>query len=154
MPIAFVDNKLLVLPTICHVGKPLTAIDAEMLNEIKINRTMTKLRYLIKRGELNQEEVQAKVNELMQQPLEPYGPLTDDDNDPITLEAISIATELITTFMAKENLPPPKNITDHAKALIQAMPKIYEQARLRLEAQYRAAAETIANLSNLETITK
>ena len=77
----------------------------------------------------------------------PYATLDDgDDDDPILLEAMAIARELIIKRMATEGLPPPKGLDMHAKQLVDNQPKIVELARKRVEERHKAAIDTIGDM--------
>jgi hypothetical protein len=120
----------------------MTEQDAALLCSIQRNRVVAKIRYLLSRGDISPAEAQSKANELASQPLVPYLTLDDEgaEGDPILEEAMAIARELIVKGMAEEGLPPPKGLDTHAKALVDNMPALQEQARIRMEARYRAAA--------------
>jgi hypothetical protein len=140
----FIGEKLVRLERKSIVGAPLTAYQGDLLDSILHNRVKARLRYLLGRGEILDHELQAKADELCRQDLKPYLTLDDgDDNDPVLLEAMTIARDLINSRMAQEGLPPPKGIDTHAKALVDNMPELQEQARLRVEARYKAAQEII-----------
>jgi hypothetical protein len=115
-----------------------------MLNIIMFRRIRAKLRYLLDRGEILVTDLQTKANELAAQPLRIASTLDDsEDDDPILIEALSIAKDIICSRMAQEGLPPPRGIDAHAKALVDGLPEIQEQARKRIEARYLAAQELI-----------
>lgn len=140
----FIDGLALSLPRKTFAPSPQTEADAEVLDLILHRRVVAKLRWLLQRGEVSREELQAKAIELCKIPLSPYSTLDDcDGEDPILTEALSIARELIVSRMAAEGLPPPKGLDVHAKALVDAMPAIHEQARQRVEARFRAATEVL-----------
>lgn len=146
MPTAFIANLAVALPVRFSAGTILDETSAYWLNEIQHRRVKAKLRWLLQRGEINPVEVQGRALELCAQPLAPYVLLDDEDGDttdPILLEALSIAKDLITTRMAQEGLAPPKGIDQHAKALVDARPALMETARKRVEARYLAAASAL-----------
>jgi hypothetical protein len=144
MPTIFLDSMVVSLPSRFSEGQELDHVAAEMLNIIMFRRIRAKLRYLLERGEILASDLQAKAYELAEQPLRVAATLDDsEDEDPILLEALAIARELICTRMAQEGLPPPKGLDNHAKALVDGVPEIQEQARKRIEARYLAAQELI-----------
>lgn len=125
-------------------GDPILVYHAQILDEILHRRVKAKLRYLLERGELYPQDVQAKAEELCAQDLKPYATLDDsDDEDPILIEAMIIARDIIISRMAAEGLPPPKNLDLHAKQLVDNLPHLQEQARKRVEDRYRAATEVL-----------
>jgi hypothetical protein len=127
----------------------LTAEACDILNDIHCKRIKAKLRYMLDRGELAPQDAQAKADELVAAGLS-LAPTPDDDDsgpDAIQAEALAIARDLIVSRMAKENLQPPKGLDLHAKALVDAMPEIQEQARLRLQARFAAANAAIGQLT-------
>jgi hypothetical protein len=144
----FIDNLAVVLPSRFAEGDDIGEIAAKVLNDIHLRRIKAKLRWLLSRGEINVNEIQTKAIELNDAELLPYATLDDDDSeaDPIFMEAMSMARELIVGRMAKEGLPPPKGLDAHAKALVDGMPEIQERARLRIEARYNAARAAIAEV--------
>ena len=149
MPITIIDNIVISFPRKTLQGDPITEQGAALLCQIQKNRIVAKIRYLLTRGEISPAEVQGKVNALAAEPLVPYLTLDDDgaEGDPILEEALNIARELIVQRMAEEGLPPPKGLDTHAKALVDNMPAIQEQARVRIEARYKAAAAALEGIS-------
>jgi hypothetical protein len=148
MPTVFIANLAVVLTSRFAAGDIADETAAKMLQEIQLRRIKARLRWLLSRGELAPEELQAKAEALLEVELTPYSTADDDDpeNDPVFVEAMTIARDLIILRMAQEGLPPPKGIDLHAKALLDGMPDILERARLRIEARYRAASTAIAEL--------
>lgn len=148
MPTIFIEGTAVALPYREGEmeGDPMQEYQAIILDTILHRRVKARLRWLLDRGEIFAEGIQAKALELCSQPLKPYATLDDGiEDDPILIEAMVIARELITSRMAQENLPPPKNLDAHAKQLVDNVPQIHEQARLRVEARYRAATERLGS---------
>lgn len=146
MPTIFIESIALNLPYRSGElpGDPLTDLHAQILDTVLHRRVKAKLRWLLDRGELAPQDIQAKALELCSQDLKPYATLDDgNDDDPILTEALVIARDLITSRMAQENLPPPRNLDVHAKQIVDNVPAILEQARKRVEARYRAAQAII-----------
>lgn len=145
MPIGVIDNIVISFPRKTLAGDLMTEQGAALLCQIQKNRIVSKIRYLLSRGEISQDEIQAKADELASQPLVPYLTLDDEgaEGDPILEEALSMARELIIQRMAQEGLPPPKGLDLHAKALVDNMPALQEKARIRVEARYKAAAAAL-----------
>lgn len=148
MPTVFIANLAVVLPVRFASGDTLEDNAASVLNEIHLRRIKARLRYLLSRGEIDGNEIQAKALELSNSEMLPYLTSDDDDteSDPVYVEAISMARELIVSRMAQEGLPPPRGLDLHAKALVDGMPELQEKARLRVEARYKAAAEAISGV--------
>ena len=148
MPTVFIANLAVILPIRFVAGDIIEDIPAKLLNEIQHSRVKARLRYLLAKGEIDTNELQTKANELCEAELVPYATQDDDepDNDPVYAEAMSMARELIVSRMAQENLPPPKGLDLHAKALVDGMPELQEKARLRIEARYRAASAAISEI--------
>lgn len=118
----------------------MTESDAATLNHIHLKRISSRIRWLLNTNQIALDEAQAKANEFSAQDLEPYNLVEDgDDNDPVLLEALAMAETAINARMAAEGLPPPRNIDQHARALVKAMPSLVEKARLRVEARYKAS---------------
>lgn len=114
---------------------------AVVLTRVWTARLAQRLRWLQSRGELDWPSMQAKADELALQPLGPPA-LSDTlsgDNDPVLQEAMTMAREIINAHMAQENLPVPKAIDEHARALLDGMPHLIERARARVEARYEVA---------------
>jgi hypothetical protein len=96
-------------------------------------------------GEIDARGIEEAI-ELCAQPLAPYSTLDDsDEEDPILAEAMNIAREMISARFAELELPLPKGLDAHAKALVDGAPAILEQARLRVEAKYNAMASILMN---------
>lgn len=146
MPTIFIAGLAVTLPSRFAEGDIATETSAAMLNDIQQKRISARLRRLITRGEIREDELQAKAEQLMELSMVPYITLDDGEieTDPVALEAIDMAKTLITTKMAREGLPPPKGLDDHARNLVDQMPKIMEAARLRIEARYRASETILA----------
>lgn len=148
MSTVFIANLAVILPIRFSTGGELDEIASQVLNEIQLKRIKSRLRYLLQRGDIDTNELQSKALELSELDLVPYAMQDDDETegDPIFLEAMSMARDLIVSRMAQEGLPPPKGLDLHAKALVDGMPELQEKARLRIEARYRAASEAIAEI--------
>lgn len=144
MPTLFIANTLVVVPARFVEGSVLDEVSAAILNDIHIRRLRARIAYLLQRGELGPEEVQAKAFAIAQEDLAPGIKEADDDlPDPIYSEAVGIACDLILRKMREQGLPEPKHIAEHAKALVEGNPAFEEQARKRLEARHRAAMEAL-----------
>lgn len=63
--------------------------------------------------------------------------------DEIEEEALSLAELEITTQLAKDGLPPPRNIRDHAIMALSSSDRFYEKAKQRLMARAEVVAETL-----------
>ena len=63
--------------------------------------------------------------------------------DEIEEEAIKIASEDIAARLAKDLLPTPRNIRDHAVIAVQSNDKYYERAKARLIARAEVLRETL-----------
>lgn len=141
MTTVFIETTAVNLPSRFAAGDIIGEVAANVLNDIQIKRIRVRLAYMLKKGDINPDGLQARANELASQDLAPHVTLDDEDenSDPILAEALLIAKELITRRMAAEGLPVPKGIDIHAKALVDALPELQEKARLRVEARFRAA---------------
>lgn len=147
MPTVFIANLAVPLPTRFVAGDLATEIAAALLNDIQLKRVKAKLRWHLQKGDVLPDGLQAKAHELMKLELVPYITLDDgEEDDPVLLEALAMARDLIVTRMAQEGLPPPKGLDVHAKALVDANPALQEKARLRVEARYKAATAVIGEL--------
>jgi hypothetical protein len=139
MHTVFVAGLAVSLPTRFEEGSTLDETEAAFLTNIQHRRVSARLRWLLARGEVDQFSIQEKADELCRAELVPWRTTDDsEEEDPILAEAMNIARELINSRMAQEGLPPPKGLDIHAKQLVDAIPEIQEQARLRVEARYRA----------------
>jgi hypothetical protein len=140
MTTAFIGGRAVVLPNIVEAGMPMTDTHAALLTGIWLKRLSSKLRWLLDRGQIDAQGVQIKALELATEDLAPYNIAEDaDEDDPVLVEALAMAEAVINSRMAAEGLPPPRNIDQHARALVAAMPALVEKARLRVEARYQAA---------------
>jgi hypothetical protein len=140
MPTVFVAGVAVNLPRRFSEGDVLTETTAWVLTNVQHNRLTARLRALLTNGHILPAELQARAELLSQEELTPYSVLDLEEDDPVMAEALSIAKEVINAKLASEGLDVPKNINDHAKALVEAVPAIQEQARLRVEARYQAGA--------------
>jgi hypothetical protein len=148
MTLAIIDNRPFNLSLKLKAGDILEEAEAEFLNKILHRRVLAKLRRHLSRGELDPQTLQQKGEELCALGLREIQTTDDDDDfdeDPIMTEAMNIAREIITAQMAKEGLPPPKGIDNHAKALVDGAPHIIEAARARIEARYKAAIAALGS---------
>jgi|HubBroStandDraft_4_1064222.scaffolds.fasta_scaffold204324_2 hypothetical protein len=147
MPTIFIANLAVPLPLRFVEGNTLGENEAAVLADIQLKRVKSRLRAMAAKGDIGPEDLQTQAFALMQLELVPYATSDDDDNDddPIFVEALAIACELICASMAQQGLPPPRGLADHAKALVDGRPDLQEQARKRIEARYRAAADTIGD---------
>lgn len=145
MPTVFIGSVAVSLPQRFTAGDTLSENAADVLNDVQLKRLKARLRYMLAHGDVNADGLQATALNIMSQELVPYATLDDDDEnvDPVLEEALSIARDMIVGRMAAEGLPPPKGLDAHAKALVDGQPRIQEQARLRVEARFRAAQEIL-----------
>jgi hypothetical protein len=147
MPTVFINSLAVMLPSRFAAGDIIDEVAAAVLNDVQLKRIKARLRWALSRGDVNPDGLQARALELSKAELVPYATMDDDDEgetlDPVFVEALAMARELITSQMAKEGLPPPKGLDLHAKALVDANPALQERARLRIEARYRAANAAI-----------
>jgi hypothetical protein len=141
MPTVFIAGLAVPLPSRFTKGDTIGEVAAWVLNDIQHRRVKAKLRWLLSRGDVDSNGLQAKALELCQAELVPYSTLDDgdEDTDPVLAEALTMAREMIVSRMAQEGLPPPKGLDTHAKALVDGLPELQERARLRVEARYKAA---------------
>jgi hypothetical protein len=64
--------------------------------------------------------------------------------DEVETEALALAEADIVAELAKDGLPPPRSISDHARALIQTNKLYFDRARQRLIARAQVAQELLA----------
>jgi hypothetical protein len=150
MPTVIIGQMAVTLPRTIHAGEPMTDWQADLLNEIWHRRVAARLRWLLKRGQILPDEIQSKIQTLLNEPLVAHTTFDDYDgaeNDPVMVEAMTIARDLIVGRMAAEGLPPPKGLDQHARALVEGVPEIQEQARKRVEARYVAATAGLGTLT-------
>lgn len=146
MPVVYINNLVVTLPTRFAAGDVLAETSSALLNQIHVNRVRAKLNYLLKRGDILPAELLDKATELMNQPLTSVVTSDDDDtdnDDPVLAEAMTIARGLISQKLAQQNIGEPKNLDQHAKALLDNVPMIMEKARRRVELRYKAAESAI-----------
>jgi hypothetical protein len=139
----FICGVAVVLPPVYFVGEPMDETVVEMLHRLHVGRVTARIHFMLAKGLIGNEEIYAKAQEIAAEGLRNYVPEADDD-DPVQIEAMTMARSLIVSRMSAEGLPPPKGLDAHAKALIEGMPALLEQARKRVEARYRAAAQLIS----------
>ena len=65
-------------------------------------------------------------------------------DDEVETEALSLAEADIVAELARDGLPPPRMLREHAQALIAAQPEYNERARQRLMARAEVVHETLA----------
>lgn len=141
MPTVFIAGAAVNLPSLFKEGHVLNAHNAAFLNQIWLKRLSTRLRRLLVLGQIDATSIKAKAAEIHAEELAPYSIAADADaDDPVLVEALDMARALITQRMAQENIMPPKNLDNHALAVVEGMPALVEQARMRVEARYQAAA--------------
>lgn len=58
-------------------------------------------------------------------------------------EALSLAEDRIVTELAKEGLPPPKMLKEHALMLVRSDPSIINEAKRRILARQQVARDTV-----------
>ena len=150
MPTVFIASQAILLPMRFAPGAMCSEHEAAILHDIQRKRLVARVHYLVQKGELTSDQIQQKVNEFCAAELAPRALLEDDDEgetDPIFAEALDIARTLIITSMAQQGFPPPKGLDAHARALVDGNPTVVEQARLRVEARYRAAVQAIGDVT-------
>jgi hypothetical protein len=141
MTTTFIDNVAVPLALRYHGGNILDENGAEVLHYIWSKRLLTRLRYIFEKGETDPVILQLKAAEIAASPMRPYTIVDDaEENDPILLEAMEIARNAIKTKLQAEGLPIPAKLDIHARALVEGVPVIIEEATRRIEARLRAAA--------------
>lgn len=144
MATVFIGQLAVALPAPFAEGDILDETGADVLNFVQRRRVTARLTAMLKKGNIDERQLHAKALELFAQPMTAGVTLDDEDDamsDPVLAEAMEMARNLITQKLAKENLPPPKNLDEHAKQVVDALPALVEQARQRVETRYRIAAE-------------
>lgn len=71
--------------------------------------------------------------------------LDGPSNDVLEAEALQLAEDHITRELAKDGLPPPKSIRDHAKVLLNSQPALFDEAKRRIMARQQVLRETLPN---------
>ena len=66
--------------------------------------------------------------------------------DPVYVEAMSLAREMIEIRLASQNLPVPRNIDLHAEALLEARPDLLLQAKNRIEIKLGVVKQQVERL--------
>ena len=125
MPTVFIAGMAVNLPSRFKAGHVLDHADAALGNQIWLKRLAARLRRLLKLGQIDATSIDERVREIHAEELAPYSIAQDaDDDDPVLAEAMEMAKALITQRMAQENIPPPKNLDAHARAVIEGVPAI------------------------------
>ena len=118
-----------------------------ILRELRVQRIYAQADYWLKhQSELpTPQQFQAKIAELaaafvysdIQQP------------DPLHDEALSIAEDLIVKALARDNLPPPRNLREHAAQLMQQHGEhLLGLARSRIEARATLVHDSIVEMKS------
>ena len=145
MPTVFINGTAVVLATRFTAGQPMSPTGAALLNAIWQKRVAVRLRRLLTLGQIDKNGIPAKIAAFAAEELTPYSIAQDaDDNDPVLEEAREVAKAILLHELAKANTPPPRSLDGHIQALIEGMPGIIEQARLRVEARYKAVSDLLA----------
>ena len=133
MRIGFIGNQTVPLPRRAVAGQALTPVEAAILTEIHHARIASQLRYMLAKGTITKRQLQQKAIELAKLPL--TAGADEDASDPVLLEAIALAKEMLTAEAVREGLPT-KTIEARAKAVVDANPALRAKAQERLAAKY------------------
>lgn len=136
MPVTFINGIVVDLPVRFEAGQVIDEAGATILTEIYLGRMRSRLNHLLKQGTINKDGLQRKALELSEKELSVRYIENSEEDDPIAVEALIIARDLIVARMTAEHMPLPANLDNHAQALVNAMPEIRERARARVELRY------------------
>lgn len=143
MPLTFISGIAVELPQRFTAGQAIDETEAEILSQIHVSRIRGRLGWMLKQGTITEAELPSKAEELALLDLSPLTINEADEDDPILAEALIIARDMITQRLASEGLAPPKNLDEHAKVLIDALPHIRAMAVKRLEERHKIARESL-----------
>ena len=143
MPLAQIDGITLELPLLFNAGDIIDDDGAWALNEMMLTRLRERTRWRLRQGVVTTITVQSVVEEMVSAFTFDSGEPCDVD-EPVMEEAITLAREMITKSLAKDGLPPPKNLEEHAKTLAEQSDQLRERARLRVEARLNAALAALS----------
>lgn len=146
MPTAYIANIALELPVRFITGQVLDVTEADILNREYMKRLIAQVRYRYDHNELNDDSIHAGAftmginfvfNEANAKETE------DDENDPVFIEGMKIAREMIIKELADSGLTEIPNIDNHARALFDGSEAIRIRARQRCETRWRMAKEAL-----------
>jgi hypothetical protein len=147
MPTAYIAQQAIDLPVRFTEGQELSEFEALLLNKEYIKRLAAQVRYRIDQGHVHEFNIMEVSHALADSFL--FSELNDndppDDNDPVYIEGIRIAKDMIMAQLADTGVTEIPNIETHALALYRASPEIQEQARHRLETRWRVAQSMVGN---------
>ena len=147
MPTLLISSYLIDIEDRFSCGAKLSSVEAQVLNSIWLKRFFSRLNYWSTRNpNASQEELLNEATRL-ESSLEIE---LSETEDPIAVEALSIAREQIELKLAKLNLPSPNNINLHAIELVRASSDIRARARTIVEAKLKAASEMLRDTRKLE----
>lgn len=124
---------------------PWPPVDADThINNLRYHRLRSRMATWLSRqpSPPSSIEFQAELNRLLTSFVFTFEPKEDE----VEAEAISIAEDVIRAKLAEANMPPPRNLRDHAEQLLALDDSYRSKARLRVEARAQAAAQMAATL--------
>lgn len=139
MTAIIIEGLLFDVPDHIQAGAPFTPETIQVLQELYYTRVRYRATAFInKNPTLSHTAVQAEITRIA------LNFVFDDSPEPdlVDAEALEIACETIRAKLAAANLPPPRNLADHAAQLI-SDPTILAEARKRVLARTSAAREIL-----------
>ncbi len=146
MPTAYIAEQIVDLPVRFLAGHILTEAEAEVANREYLKRLAARIRYRYDHGEITSETMQ-DIGTKMALDFEfsesDMAADEADDNDPVRIEGLKIARELIKAELATTGITDIPNLDIHAKALYEGNPAIRERAKQRCEIRWKTAREAL-----------
>lgn len=149
MPTAYIANSALELPVRFIAGQELDEVEAQILNREYMKRLVSRIRYRYDHNEFNDETIHAGAFKMGLEFnfIEADAELSDiDENDPVFVEGMKIARELILQQLSESGLSEIPNLDMHAKALYEGSEAIRDRARQRCETRWKIAKEALGEI--------
>jgi hypothetical protein len=142
--IMFIANIAIDLPSRFSPGDILDDDSAAVLQHEFIKRLGAQIRWRLSRGEITPNNLLSEALSMAHSFEFSWTP--NDDDDPLTDEAMIIAKDLIIQQLAADGITIFPNLDNHARTLAQNSPELRKQALTRIETRYRIGEEAIRKL--------
>lgn len=146
MPTTYIANLALELPARYAAGDTMDELGAALLNREYIKRVSARIRYRFDHNDLNELTMQAGAYKMGLEFtfIESDADADDmDENDPVFIEGLKIAKELILRELSESGISEIPNLDMHARALYEGSEAIRDRARQRCETRWRTAKEAL-----------
>lgn len=146
MPTVYIADSAIELPVRFVTGQVLSEVEAQLLNREYMKRLISRIRYRYDHSEFDDNSIHDGAFKMGLEFafIEADANAEDvDENDPVFIEGMKIARELILQQLSENGLTEIPNLDSHARALYEGSEAVRVRARQRCETRWRLAREAL-----------